>query len=132
MILFKNSIYRIKQHQKIYIYQILCSIGLNDVGLYLRDGTFSSDIGVFNIHPSKGTYWVCYINENNFDSSGCVPHRTLSKFIIKRNVYCLYSEYQIQKRILSCKLLFVYNLLDKVIGIDFKSSVFNLYHQMIR
>ena len=86
MILFKNSIYRIKHHQKIYIYQILCSIGLNDVGLYLRDGTFSSDIGVVNIHPSKGTYCVCYINENNFDSSGCVPPRTLSKFIMKQNV----------------------------------------------
>ena len=34
--------------------RILCSIGLNNVVIYLRDGTFSSDIGVVNLHPSKG------------------------------------------------------------------------------
>ena len=28
------------------IYQILFSIGLNNVSIYLRDGSFSSDIGI--------------------------------------------------------------------------------------
>ena len=51
-----------------------------------------------NLHPSKGTHWVCYINENDFDSYGCVCPKKPSKFIIKRNGYCLYSEYQIQKK----------------------------------
>ena len=50
--------------------QVLSSLGLNDVGIYLRDGPFSSNIGVVNLHPSKGTHWVCYINENYFDSYG--------------------------------------------------------------
>ena len=81
----------------IKIQQILSCLGLSDVGIYLIDGLFSTDVGRVNLHPSKGSHWVCYINENYFDSYGCVCPKKLSKFIIKRNGYCLYSEYQIQK-----------------------------------
>ena len=35
------------------IQQILCSIGLNNVDIYLRDGPFQSDIGIVNLHPSE-------------------------------------------------------------------------------
>ena len=87
-----------KATSNIKIQQALNSIGLNNVNIYLRDGPFSSDIGIVNLHQSQGTHWVCYINENYFDSYGCVPPKKLSKFIIKRNGYCLYSEYQIQKK----------------------------------
>ena len=87
-----------KATSNIKLQQVLLSLCLNDVGIYLRDGPFSSDIGIVNLHPSKGTHWVCYINENYFDSYGCSPPKKLSKFIIKRNRYCLYSEYQIQKK----------------------------------
>ena len=86
-----------KATSNIKIQQVLNSIGLNDVGIYLRDGPFESDIGIVNLHSSKGSHWVYYINENYFDSYGCVSPKKLSKFVIKRNGYCLYSEYQIQK-----------------------------------
>ena len=76
---------------------MLDSIRLNNVGIYVRDGPFSSDFGIVNLHPSKGTHWVCDINENYFDSYGYVCPNKLSEFIKKRNGYCLYSEYQIQK-----------------------------------
>ena len=79
------------------IQQVLSSLSLNDVGIYLRDGPFESDIGIVNLHPTKGTHWVCYINESYFDSYGVVCSKKLAKFIIKRNKYCVYSEYQIQK-----------------------------------
>ena len=36
--------------------QVLSSIDLNDVGIYLRHGPFESDIGIVNLHPSKGTH----------------------------------------------------------------------------
>ena len=55
---FKN-----KATSNIKIQNILSSLSLNDVGIYLRDGPFKSDIGIVNLHPSKGTHWVCYINE---------------------------------------------------------------------
>ena len=119
-----------KATSNIKVQQILSYLGLSDVGIYLKDGPFSSNIGIVNLHPSKGTHWVCYINENYFDSYGCVPPKKLSKFIIKQNGCCLYSEYQIQKNdsfCASCCLYIIY--LTKVLGIDFKSTVLNLYYQ---
>ena len=76
----------------IKIQQVLSSLSLNDVGIYLRDGPFDSNIGIVNLHPSRGTHWVCYINENYFDSYGIICPKKLSKFNIKQNVYCLYSD----------------------------------------
>ena len=119
-----------KATSNIKIQKVLSSIGLNNVNIYLRDGPFESDIGIVNLHPSKGTHWLCYINENYFDSYGCVCPKKLSKFIIKRNGYCLYSEYQIQKNDSFCAsyCLNIIHLI-KVLGIDFKPAVLNLYHQ---
>ena len=96
---------RNKATSYIKIQQVLSSLSLNDVGFYLRDGSFESDIGIVNLYPFRGTHWICYINENYFDSYGCVPPRKVSKFIIKRNGYCLYSEYQIQKMIVFVKVV---------------------------
>ena len=76
---------RNKATSNIKIQQILSSLSLNNAGINLRDGPFKSDIGIVNLHPLKGTHWVCYINENYFDSFGCVPPKKLTKFIIKRN-----------------------------------------------
>ena len=124
---------RNKATSNLKIQQVLDSIGLNNVNIYLRDGPFKSDIGIVNLHPFKGTHWVCYINENYFDSYGIVCPKKLSKSIIKRNGYCLYSEYQIQKNDSFCASYCLYIIyLTKVIGLDFKNSVLNLYYQMIK
>ena len=121
-----------KATSNIKIQQVISSLSLNDVGIYLRDGPFESDIGIVNLNPLKGTHWLCYINENYFDSYGCTPPKNLFKFIIKRNGFCLYSEYQIQKNDSYCASYCLYiNYLTKVLGIDFKSAVLNLYYQMI-
>ena len=121
-----------KATSNIKIQNILSSLSLNDVGIYLRVGPFSSDIGIVNLHPSKGTHWVCYINENYFDSYGCVPPKKLTKFIINRNGYCLYSEYQIQKNDSFCASYCLYIIyLTKVLGIDFKSAVLTLNYQRL-
>ena len=132
MILLKKFDLKTKATSNIEIQQVLNSIGLNNIEIYLRDGPFSSDIGIVNLHPSKGTHWVTYINENYFDSYGCVSPKKLSKFIIKRNGYCLYSEYQIQKNDSLCASYCLYIIyLTKIVGIDFKSAVLDLYYQRI-
>ena len=121
---------RNKPISNVKIQQVLLSLSLKDVGIYLRDGSFSSDIGIVNLHPSKGTHWVCYINENYFDSYGVVCPKKLTKFIIKRNGYCLYSEYQKQKNDSFCASYCLYIIyLTKVLGIEFKSAILNLYCQ---
>ena len=70
------------------VQKVLTSIGLDNVNICLRDGSSSSDIGIVNLHPSVGTHWVVYIDENYFDIYGCVPPKKLSKFNIKRNGFC--------------------------------------------
>ena len=121
-----------KATSNIKLQQVLSSLSLNDVGIYLRDGPFKSDIGVINLHPFRGTHWISYKNENYFDSYGVVCPKKLSKFIIKRNGYCLYSEYQIQKDDSYCASYCLYIIyLTKVLGIEYKSAVLNLYYQMI-
>ena len=107
-----------KATSNIKIYEVLKNIGIDTkVVIFLRDGPFSSDIGIVNLHPSKSTHWVCFMNKNYFDSYGCVPPQKLSKFIIKRNGHCLYSEHKIQgltnKRLLLCKLMFICTLINK-------------------
>ena len=57
-----------KTTSNIKIQQVLSSLSSKDVGICLRDGPFSGDMGVVNLHPSKGTPWVCLMNENYFDS----------------------------------------------------------------
>ena len=84
MILLKKFNLKNKATSNIKIQNILSSLSLNDVGIYLRDGPFKFDIGIVNLHPSKGTHWVCYINENYFDSYGIVSPKKLSKFIINQ------------------------------------------------
>ena len=119
-----------KATSNIKIQQVLDSIGLSNVGIYLRDEAFQFDIGIVNLHPSKGTHWVCYINENYYDSYACVPPKKLSNLIIKRNGFCFYLEYQIQKNDSFCASYCLYIIHStKVLGIDFKSAVLNLYYQ---
>ena len=128
----KNYILKNKATSNRKIQQVLSSLSLNVVGIYLRDGLFEFDIGIVKLHPSNSSHWVCYIIEIYFDSYGCSPPKKLSKFIIERNGYCLYSEYQIQKNDSLCASYCLYIIyLVKVLGIVFKSAVFNLYHQMI-
>ena len=83
MMLFNDFVHENKLRNKatsnIKKQQVLSSSFLSDVGIYLADGPFSSDIGIINLHTSKGSHWVVYINENYFDSFGCVRPKKLSK-----------------------------------------------------
>ena len=45
-----------KATSNIEIKQIFHSLNLNDVGIYLRDGPFLTDIGIVNLHLSRGTH----------------------------------------------------------------------------
>ena len=32
------------------------------VGIYMRDDKFTTDSGIVNLHPTKGTHWVMFVN----------------------------------------------------------------------
>ena len=71
MMTFNDFIKNIKMKNKptsnMKIYENLSSLGLGNVGIFLRDGPFETDTGLVNLHSSKGTHWVCYTNEIYFD-----------------------------------------------------------------
>ena len=74
-----------KATSNIIIYQVLSSLSLSDVGNFLRDGLFESDIEIVKLHPTEGTLWVSSKNENYFYSHGCWTAQKLSSFVIERN-----------------------------------------------
>ena len=67
----------------IKIQQIFLFLSLSDIGIYLRDGSLSSVVGIVNLHPAEGTPWVAYNDQKKIDSYGCSPPRKLSRFVIK-------------------------------------------------
>ena len=53
-----------KATSNIKIYGVLKKVGLDSkVGVFLRDGKFSTNNVIPNLHPSKGSHWVWYIKE---------------------------------------------------------------------
>ena len=62
-------------------------------GTYMRDDKFTTDSGIVNLHPSVGTHWVMFTDQNYFDSYGYPPPTNILNHIKKG----IYSEYQIQK-----------------------------------
>ena len=97
------------------------------VGIYMRDDKFTTTSGIVNLHQTKGTHWVMFINEYYFDSYGCPPSLNITKQINNG----IYSEYQIQKDDSFCAAYCLYVLyLTQIIG--FKNAVFNLYYQTFK
>ena len=69
---------------------------LNSFGIYMRDAKFRTDSGIVNLHPTKGTHFVMFVTEFYFDSYGCPPPTNILNQIKKG----IYSEYQIQKKMI--------------------------------
>ena len=45
-----------KATSNIKMHNILTSLSLSAVEIYLGDGAFSSDLGIVNLHPTEGTH----------------------------------------------------------------------------
>ena len=93
-------------------------------GIYMRDDKFNTTSGIVNLHPTKGTHWVMFTNQNSFDSYGCPPPTNILYHINNG----IYSEHQIQTNDSYCAAYCLYTLyLTQILG--FKNAVLNLYHQ---
>ena len=94
----------------------------------MRDDPINSNCGIINLHPTKGTHWVCFMNQVYFDSYGCPPPQNILSHIKSNYKKCIYSEYQIQKHDKLCAsyclyVLYLYHFLG------FKKAVLELYYQ---
>ena len=73
-----------KATSNIKIYEVLKKMALDsEVGIYLRDGDFSTIYGAVNLDLSRGTHWVCYIKDCCFDSYGFSPSEKLLTYLKK-------------------------------------------------
>ena len=93
----------------------------------MRDNKFNTTSGIVNLHPTKGTHWVMYKNQNYFDSYGCPPPTNILNHI-KNGIY---SEYQIQTNDSYCAAYCLYVLYLTNI-IVFKNAVLKLYYQTFK
>ena len=76
--------------------QILSSLYLIDIEIYLGDQPLPTDEAIDSLHPTTCTHWILYINLDYFDSNGCSPPQQIPRFNRKRNVHCSLSEQKIQ------------------------------------
>ena len=92
----------------------------------MRDDKFNTTSGIFNLHPTKGTHWVMFVDEYYFDSYGRPPPLNIMSFI--KNGF--HSEYQIQSNDSYCAAYCLYVLyLTNIFG--FKNAVLKLYYQKL-
>ena len=66
--------------------------------IYMGDSQFTTRGGILNLHPTRGTHWVFFINEKKIEAHGCQPPTFSSKYILQRNGKCVLSEFKIQEK----------------------------------
>ena len=118
-----------------------------EVGVGLRGGSLTTKVGTVKLHPSEGTHWIAYMDQNFFDSYGAPTPENFLTFCIGRNSYCLFSKYKIPSHSYALKGLrstqrsqrnpktdffraaycFLIVYLAKVLEIDFITTVPNFY-----
>ena len=97
----------------------------------MRDDLIFGNCGIINLHPTKGTHWVCFINKFYFDSYGCPPPQNILHHIKNNFKKCVYSTYQIQNLDSLCASYCLYVLyFSQVLG--FKKAVLELYYQILK
>ena len=109
---------------------------MSDVGIYLRDGPFKTDIRFVYLHPCQGSYWVLYIHECYSDSYGITPPYNVSESIIKPKGNFFFflktkdKVWQLKEIFYCAAYCLCISYLTKVFGIDFKSDVLNIYYEI--
>ena len=71
-----------KASSNIIIQNILSSLALTDVGVYLRDGPLRIEKGIVNLHPIQDSQRVLCTHKCYFDSYGITPLNNLYKNMI--------------------------------------------------
>ena len=54
--------------------------------MYMRDDKFYTTVGKVNLHPTKETHWVRFVNEIYFGSYGCSPPLNTTNHIKKVHI----------------------------------------------
>ena len=97
--------------------------------MFLRISNSNDDIGIVFLHLKMGTNWVTFIKENCFDWYGCSPLKLLWKTCYEKKYgKCIFFWIQNSRKWLFFLAYSLYiSYLTKVLNIDFKSAIIQLY-----
>ena len=90
-----------------------------------RDHALTTNSGIVNLYPTKGTHWVMFVDTFYIDSYGCQPPVNVMNQINRG----IYSEYQIQKNDSYCAVvLYCLYVLYPTQGMGLQNAVFISYY----
>ena len=72
---------KIEATSNIKSFKNLTLMNITECGIYMRDYKFTTMAGIVNLHQTKGTHWVMFINEYYFNSHGCPSPLNIMSFI---------------------------------------------------
>ncbi len=114
------------------ISEVINKLGIKDFNIYMRDDKLTTKQGIINLHPKKGTHWVCYLRGNSGDPKGLYfdsyGHRAPKSVENQLKPY-IYSTYKIQGgRDSRCASYCLYVLyLINIEKMDFDKAVMRLW-----
>ena len=99
--------------------------------IYMRDEPIiGTNCGIVNLHPIKGTHWVCFFNEFYFDSYGIYPPpQNILNHIKSKFGKCIFIVHIKSRKMTVCVVLIVYIFYTLCQIIGFKKAVLDLYYQ---
>ena len=92
----------------------------------MRVDKFTTTSGIVNLHPTKGTHWVIFVNEFSFDYMAV--HLQLIYLITLKKVSI--QNIKFRKMIVIVQRIVYVLSLTQIVG--FKNAVLNLYHQTFK
>ena len=94
------------------IYKVAKDIGLKDFSIYTDDQKLKTKCGLINLdEKGKGTHWVCYYENNYFDSFGGPPSENIDRQLSKIYVYSTYQIQSIEEALCAAYCLYILYLI---------------------
>ena len=89
----------------------------------MRDDAFTTNCGIVNLGPTRGTHWVMFVDEFCFDSNG-YPVNVVNQINFNRGMYSEYQTDEYRKMIVIALHVFY---LTQTLGLEI--AVLNLNYQ---
>ena len=94
------------------IYKVVKELGLNDFGIYTDNQKLKTKCGLINLdEKGRGTHWVCYYENNYFDSFGGPPSENIDRQLSKIYVYSTYQIQSIEESLCAAYCLYILYLI---------------------
>ena len=94
------------------IYKVVQELGLKDFGIYTDNQKLKTKCGLINLdEKGRGTHWVCYYENNYFDSFGGPPSENIDRQLSKIYVYSTYQIQSIEEALCAAYCLYILYLI---------------------